>query len=75
MPFYPVKILAIADGYPLSRFVLAVLVGRWPRFYLLAIGGREFQAPNAWLLIAAVVLEVLTVLGIWRTRRKSRAAP
>ena len=33
--------------------------GRWPRFYLLAIGGREVQAPNSWLLGAAIVLEVL----------------
>jgi membrane protein YqaA with SNARE-associated domain len=73
VPFYPVKILAIAGGYPLVRFVIAVLVGRWPRFYLLAIGGRQVQMPNSWLLAAAITLEVLTLLGIWRTRRSSRA--
>ena len=70
VPFYPVKILAIASGYPIWRFLAAVIAGRWPRFYLLAIGGREFQAPNSWLLIAAAILEVLTVIGIWQTRRK-----
>ena len=73
VPFYPVKILAIAGGYPLVRFIVAVLVGRWPRFYLLAIGGREVQMPNSWLLVAAIALELLTLLGIWRTRRRSRA--
>ena len=73
VPFYPVKILAIASGYPLWRFVAAVIVGRWPRFYLLAVGGREFQAPNSWLLLAAAVLEVLTVVGIWQTRRRGRS--
>jgi membrane protein YqaA with SNARE-associated domain len=72
VPFYPVKILAIAASYPPVLFIIAVLVGRWPRFYLLAIGGREVQAPNSWLLAAAVILEVLTVLGIWQTRRRSR---
>jgi membrane protein YqaA with SNARE-associated domain len=77
VPFYPVKIMAIASGYSFVRFVTAVVLGRWPRFYLLAIGGREFQAPNSWLLGAAVLLEVLTIVGIWRTRRSSgsRSAP
>lgn len=71
VPFYPVKILAIASGYSLVWFVVAVVVGRWPRFYLLAIGGRQVQAPNSWLLAAGIVLEALIVFGIWRTRRGS----
>lgn len=74
VPFYPVKILAIASDYSLARFIAAVVIGRWPRFYLLALGGRSVQAPNSWLLVAAIVLEVLTIVGIWRTRRRSRAA-
>jgi len=74
VPFYPVKIIAIACGYSLPLFITAVVAGRWPRFYLIAIGGREFQAPNSWLLGAAIVLEVAAVIGIWRTRRQSRKA-
>jgi membrane protein YqaA with SNARE-associated domain len=72
VPFYPAKILAIASGYPLSRFVLAMAVGRWPRFYLLAIGGKKVQAPNSLLLWAAISLAVVGLVQIWRTRRKNR---
>jgi membrane protein YqaA with SNARE-associated domain len=75
VPFYPVKILAIAADYPLSRFVMGMAIGRWPRFYLLAIGGQKVQAPNSLLLWGAVGLAVLGVFQIWRTRRaRLRAA-
>ena len=36
VPFYPVKIMAIAADYPLRRFMAALIVGRLPRFYFLA---------------------------------------
>jgi membrane protein YqaA with SNARE-associated domain len=74
VPFYPAKILAIASDYPLSRFVTGMAVGRWPRFYLLAIGGQKVQAPNSLLLWAAISLAVLGLFQIWRTRRKNRLA-
>jgi membrane protein YqaA with SNARE-associated domain len=49
VPFYPVKILAIATDYPVWRFVLALVLGRLPRFYLLAcVGGRRARA-HRWL--------------------------
>ncbi len=74
VPFYPVKILAIACDYPLIWFMIALAVGRWPRFYLLAVGGQKVQAPNSWLLWATLGLAVVAVLQIWRTRR-NRARP
>lgn len=74
VPFYPVKILAIACDYSLIRFAAAMAVGRWPRFYLLAVGGRKVQAPNALLLWAAVGLAAIAVVQIWRTRRGSGRA-
>ena len=39
IPFYPVRLLAPMSDYPASRYVVAVLVGRVPRYYLLAWGG------------------------------------
>lgn len=72
VPFYPVKILAIASGYPLILFILGMAAGRWPRFYLLAIGGQKVQAPNAWLLWAALALALAACVQIWRTRRANR---
>jgi membrane protein YqaA with SNARE-associated domain len=72
VPFYPVKILAIAGEYPLARFALALLLGRLPRFYLLALGGHRYQAPNSALLSAAVGLSLIALWGIWRRIRRNR---
>jgi ribonucleoside-triphosphate reductase len=73
VPFYPVKILAIARDYPVSRFCLALVLGRLPRFYLLALGGQKVQAPNSALASAAVALGLMAGWGIWRTYRRNRS--
>lgn len=39
IPFYPVRLLAPMSNYPAPRYVVAVVVGRVPRYYLLAWGG------------------------------------
>lgn len=72
VPFYPVKILAIAGSYPLVRFVLAVILGRFPRFYVLALGGQKVQAPDSALVSAGVALALIGGWGIWRTIRRNR---
>jgi membrane protein YqaA with SNARE-associated domain len=72
VPFYPVKILAIARDYPVSRFCLALIIGRFPRFYLLALGGQKVQAPNSALMSATVALALMGGWGLWRTYRRNR---
>ncbi len=39
IPFYPIRIIAPMSNYPMARYVAAVVVGRVPRYYLLALGG------------------------------------
>jgi len=51
IPFYPFKFLVCASKYPLWRFVAAVIVGRFPRYYLLAKVGQFFQIPD-WLIVS-----------------------
>ncbi len=46
VPFYPVRLAAPMAGYPASRYVAAVFIGRLPRYYLLAWGG---EAAANWL--------------------------
>jgi membrane protein YqaA with SNARE-associated domain len=72
VPFYPVKILAIARDYPLPRFIVALVLGRLPRFYLLALGGQKIQAPNSALVSAAAALALIGGWGLWRTIRRNR---
>lgn len=75
VPFYPVKILAIARDYPLPRFIVALVLGRLPRFYLLALGGQKIQAPNSALVSAAAALALIGGWGLWRTIRRNRERP
>ena len=69
VPFYPVKILAIANDYPLTLFLVATMIGLWPRFWLLAVGGRAVKPPSSVLMWLTVGLMLLGLLQIWRTRR------
>jgi len=74
VPFYPTKILAIAASYPISRFATALVLGRFPRFWLLALGGQQVQAPNRGLFWAGVGLGAIAAWGIWRRWKGGRNA-
>ena len=39
IPFYPIRIVAPMANYPMARYVSAIVVGRVPRYYVLALGG------------------------------------
>lgn len=55
VPFSPFKILAFASNYPLLNYIGSLVVGRMPRYYLLALFGELLQIPN-WLLIFLVMI-------------------
>jgi ribonucleoside-triphosphate reductase len=66
LPFYPIKFLAISDRYPLKNYLLALIVGRAPRYYALAYLGQVLRLPT-WSLVAVAL--VLLVVGIVQNRR------
>jgi membrane protein YqaA with SNARE-associated domain len=75
VPFYPVKIMAIAADYPLRRFIVALAVGRLPRFYFLArvlAQLDEYRAPSNRTLM--IVMLALALFGAWRIWKAHRAA-
>ena len=39
VPFYPIRVVAPMASYPLTGYVSAVVLGRIPRYFLLALGG------------------------------------
>jgi len=73
IPFYPFKFLSIASGYPLSRYLLALFVGRCPRYFVLIWLGYTVNVPN-WLLIAAFIAMLLWgAWGYWLEKMKKRS--
>jgi len=62
VPFYPFRFLVVLARYPLPLYALAVLLSRFPRFYLLALIGDTFNLPD-WL-IAALFLILLALAAV-----------
>ncbi len=54
LPISPIRILAPAAGYPIGRYLLAQIVGRFPRFLAFAYLGHLVHIPT-WLLVAMFV--------------------
>ena len=75
VPFYPVKIMAIAADYPLRRFIAALIVGRLPRFYFLARFLSElddYAAPrNSTLVWIVLALAAFSAWRIWKVHQQA----
>jgi len=54
IPFYPFKFMVYASKYSLWKYLLAVTIGRFPRYYLLGAAGFLLQIPD-WLIIGSFV--------------------
>lgn len=59
LPISIVRILAPAVEYNVRRYMLAQIVGRFPRFYLLAWIGHVVMIPN-WILIGLAIFLLTT---------------
>jgi len=66
LPFFPFKAMAFAEGYPVGRYLLAVAVGRFPRYVLLAWLGIVVRIPT-WVLVAVFAVMLLpSVRLLWK---------
>lgn len=68
LPIYVVRVLAPAHGYPVWRYVAAIVVGRFPRFLAIAWIGHLVAIPT-WVLI---VLFAIFVAFLWYSSRSSK---
>lgn len=59
LPISVIRALAPASGYPLKRYIAAQIVGRLPRFLMLALIGQAIMIPTWILIVATVGLAVL----------------
>ena len=64
IPFEPFRFAAILTRYNLFLYLLAVLLGRFPRYYLIALIGDQFQIPTRYLIVLLIVSVVIPVIGM-----------
>ncbi len=69
IPFDPFRFLAITTEYDKKKYILAIFVGRAPRYFILARVGSEGYIPN-WILIWVFVL--LFGIAVWKNYGKIR---
>jgi ribonucleoside-triphosphate reductase len=62
VPFLPVRVLAVARGYPRSRFLVAAVTSRALRFYLLGLAAAAVQFPVEGTIIVLVMLVLLVTI-------------
>ncbi len=79
IPFFPFKFLSFSLHYPLWKYLSALLLGRFPRYALLAWIGYVVRVPT-WLLVAifgGAILAYAIKAGpeIVRYLRSTRAGP
>ncbi len=71
IPFEPFRFAAILTQYNLSLYLLAVLLGRFPRYYFMALIGDQFQIPMRYLIILLIVSLAMPIVGMLIKRRTS----
>jgi membrane protein YqaA with SNARE-associated domain len=62
IPFYPFRLLVVLARYPIVKYLLALLLSRTPRFYILAYLGSAIGIPD-YLLLALFAVLVLVALA------------
>jgi membrane protein YqaA with SNARE-associated domain len=77
IPFYPFRFLVVLARYPLTKYILAILIARPPRFFLLAWLGYAYKIPDSLLIALFIVLAVsvnYSLIKNWLKSRKERNA-
>jgi len=71
IPFYPFRIIVPASRYPVKKYLIAIFLGRAPRFYILAYFGYAFKLSNKIIILLFVILLTLLVISWIRKRAKN----
>jgi len=62
VPFFPFRIIAPMSRYPVKKYLLAIFLGRTPRFYALAYFGYIIELPNKIIVLLFVLLFILIII-------------
>ena len=72
LPFFIFKLLAFAAKYSVIKYLIALFVGRFPRYYLLAYAGSFFEIPPEIILIIFIVMISFYAISMWIRFRKAK---
>jgi membrane protein YqaA with SNARE-associated domain len=70
--FYPFRFLVVLGKYPAWKYILAVALGRAPRFFLLALLGKMVKVPNSALILFTLTLVLTGGIPFLRNYFKKR---
>ncbi len=73
VPFYPFRFLVVLARYPLPLYALAILLSRFPRFYILALIGHKFRLPDGLIVGLFLVLLALAVIPLLHDSLKPKS--
>lgn len=68
LPFWAARVLALLRGYPVTRFLIAMAIGRTPRLYFLAWVGSQLRVSSV-ILVSVVSLATVGTFLAARGRR------
>lgn len=60
VPFYPIKFMVFTTKYSFPKYLIGILISRFPRYYLIALGGFILNVPD-WLIFASFALLLLVI--------------
>jgi membrane protein YqaA with SNARE-associated domain len=70
IPYAPFRVFAVTSQYPMTKYQLAVFIGRTPRYYILAATGAIMNLP---LWAYGLIFAGFLIAGLWnRLRVKSQ---
>ncbi len=72
LPIEPARFSAILNRYSMARYVTAISLGRFARYFLLATLGEAFRVPNSVLLVLTVVLVAVPLMLKRRHKEEGR---
>jgi membrane protein YqaA with SNARE-associated domain len=78
IPDWTIRLLGPMSRYPLGRYLVAMGLGRFPRYWLFAEIGRRVGVPGAWMAGALTLSLVVGLLAAWHlrgTRARTRMEP
>jgi membrane protein YqaA with SNARE-associated domain len=70
--FYPFRFLTVLSKYPARKYILAVALGRGPRFFLLALLGSRVDVPISALILFTLSLFLMGAVPYTRSYLKKR---